>query len=218
MAHIIVEGPDGSGKTTLVKALAEHNKAICAHHPGASVLGQRLRKLIKDPDEGLLIDPRTEQILMLADYSQFIAETLDVARDLEDVYSDRCNAISAYVYGIPNGASVKFLDSLWASLEFPKAEALFVLTCPFEVCLERRQNKGREKCKIEDRGLEFLRKVNRGYWEIANEPNSILRKVAERHAQVIFVLDASLSAKELFELALDRLGSLPCFSGGSSRS
>lgn len=38
------------------------------------------------------------------------------------------------------------------------------------------------------------------------------------HRKWSIVLDASLSAKELFELALDRLGSLPCFSEGSSRS
>ena len=45
---ITVEGPDGSGKSTQARLLAEHLGAIYTREPGGTKLGEKLRNMVLD--------------------------------------------------------------------------------------------------------------------------------------------------------------------------
>jgi dTMP kinase len=77
---ISVEGIDGAGKTTLVKALAQELDASVLREPGGVELSERIRSLVQDPS--LDIDPRAEALLFAAARAQLVAEKL---RDTDEL-------------------------------------------------------------------------------------------------------------------------------------
>lgn len=81
---ITVEGPDGSGKTTLVRELgqrlAEHLKVplTVTREPGGSDIAEKIREVIIDPVNKEM-DDRTEALLFAASRRQHIIETINPA-------------------------------------------------------------------------------------------------------------------------------------------
>lgn len=77
---VAVEGPDGSGKSTQARALAEALRAagrdaVLTREPGGSDLGETLRRLLLDPAHAP-VDPRTEALLFAAARSAHAVRTL----------------------------------------------------------------------------------------------------------------------------------------------
>ena len=78
------EGPDGSGKTTQIRLLAEWLRSqgrepVQLRQPGGTALGERIRSILLDSraEEGLgEIAPLTELALMFADRAQSIREII----------------------------------------------------------------------------------------------------------------------------------------------
>lgn len=69
---ITVEGLDGSGKTTLVRGLADHLGATALREPGGEPLAERIRELVKD---GAAV-PRAEALLFAAARAQLVEREL----------------------------------------------------------------------------------------------------------------------------------------------
>jgi len=79
---IAIEGIDGSGKTTLCRALADWlptsglmppgAELITTREPGGTPLGQEIRRLLLDPLDGAAPCPRAEVMLFLADRAQHV--------------------------------------------------------------------------------------------------------------------------------------------------
>lgn len=66
---VVIEGPEGAGKSTLVRSLFDrltrHGKRVDAQHePGGTRLGYALRQIVLDPAESP--NPETELFLILA--------------------------------------------------------------------------------------------------------------------------------------------------------
>lgn len=64
---ITIEGPDGSGKTTILQMLAENlvnegYEVVATREPGGIEIAEQIRKVILDP-ENTAMDPRTEALL-----------------------------------------------------------------------------------------------------------------------------------------------------------
>lgn len=73
---ITIEGPEGSGKTTVIKAIADHLIArfdvVCTREPGGIKISEDIRKILLD--EANVMDYRTEALLFAASRRQHLIE------------------------------------------------------------------------------------------------------------------------------------------------
>jgi len=184
---ITFEGPDGAGKTTVMKAIAEkmriQNKdVITTREPGGIEIAEKIREIILNPAYTAM-DDRTEALLFAAARSQHFFEK--VAPALENNMTVLCDRFidSSLVYqGIARGLGVQ---KVWEINKFaigerlPDATILFDL--PSEVGLARiAATRADEINRLDVESLEFHRQVREGYLQIA-----------ERFPERIFVVNAN---------------------------
>jgi dTMP kinase len=79
VTFIVLEGGEGSGKTTQSRRLAQWlrdrgREVVLTFEPGDTKLGAQLRGVLLHDDEP--VDPRTELLLMLADRAQHVADVI----------------------------------------------------------------------------------------------------------------------------------------------
>jgi dTMP kinase len=77
---ITLEGPEGSGKTTQMKTLAEVLRArgrtvFTTREPGGTAIGDQIRRVLLDLGNGEMV-PRTEILLFLASRAQHTDEII----------------------------------------------------------------------------------------------------------------------------------------------
>ncbi len=139
---IVLDGPDGSGKTTQIARLARHLEALggavqCDRDPGGTAVGERVRQILLDRDNGL-ISPMCETLLFMASRAQLVAERIRPALDAgKIVLCDRfISATMAYqgASGVLAKAIVELgelaVGGLWPDLTI-------VLDVPVEVGMHR---------------------------------------------------------------------------------
>lgn len=78
---IAIEGLEGAGKSTAVAlvldVLKQHNKEVIAtREPGGTLLGEELRKILKNKDYQEVMDARTELLLMYASRVQLVEQVI----------------------------------------------------------------------------------------------------------------------------------------------
>ena len=97
---IVIEGIDGSGKTTQINQLSkwlngtdlihENNQLVITREPGGTQLGKSLRSLLLDTSREKSPDPITELLLYAADRAQHVNEIIRPSLNRGDwVISDR---------------------------------------------------------------------------------------------------------------------------------
>jgi dTMP kinase len=164
---ITLEGPEGGGKSTLAPRLVEHlrgmgHEVVACAEPGGGPLGQGIRGLLLDPAH-THIAPRTELLLFLAARAQLIQDTIAPALAagkvvVSDRYADSTIAYQAYAGGLP-------VEEVEAAIEFATGglwpDLTLLLDVAPEVGLARQANRNR----MEDRGLEYHRRVREGFLE-----------------------------------------------------
>jgi len=185
---IVFEGIDGSGKTTMSLKLKDHygDKAIHTRHPGATVLGQKIRHLVKHDPE-IIIDRLTEQILMLADLTCFTNQIHKPA--LEEgkiVICDRSNLIGGLAYGYAAGElDSKFL-ALQEMIEVPQIDLIIIYLCKWEIAKKRLQTRSTLD-KIESRGDTYFEAVSKAYFEMSHPFTNLWNKALKRTKQLKFI-------------------------------
>ena len=86
---ITFEGPDGCGKTTQVKLLAEHLKAqgldfVLTREPGGTDIGEQIRDVVHDP-ANTAMHPRTEVLLYMASRAQHVEQLILRLADVSEI-------------------------------------------------------------------------------------------------------------------------------------
>lgn len=160
--YIVLEGPDGVGKTTQLKLLdqrlfKEGVLTILLNEPGHP----RIRELLLDPS----FDRPPKVDAFLHNASRMITMQLVVGAISGGVWSlvDR-SYLSTLVYqGHGHGVPLKELEIInqVALKGFPKPDLILVLTAPQEVSAERLA--GKKKDYYESQGPDFNRRVREGY-------------------------------------------------------
>ncbi|RSD24522.1 dTMP kinase [Mesobacillus subterraneus] len=172
---ITIEGPDGSGKTTIIQMLAanlvnEGFEVVATREPGGIEIAEQIRKVILDP-ENTAMDPRTEALLYAAARRQHLAEKVKPALEKgKIILCDRFVDSSLAYQGFARGLGI---DEVYSINQFAIEDMMPKLTLYFDVApevgLERiNKNKGREVNRLDLEKLEFHQKVREGYLILSN--------------------------------------------------
>ena len=170
---IVVEGAEGTGKTTQVERLcaflrATGLKVLATREPGGTGVGERIRKLVLHGGD-LDVPPETELLLILAARSAFVRRV--VAPALADgrwVVSDRFD-LSTFAYqGYGREIGAERIAPLNAYATAGVAPDLYlVLDLPDGEGAARQRRQGKGGDRFESAGADFHRRVRRGYVELA---------------------------------------------------
>ena len=192
---IVIEGPDGTGKSTQVRLLAEKLAAsgvsvITPREPGATAAGEAIRDVLLNR-KNFALTPVTEALLFQAARSQLVSEIIAPALAKGSwVLCDRF-ALSTLIYqGYVGGVKPeKILQLTDLATDGVKPDLQIILDAPYELCRQRRsgrvnvaisKKKGGQD-RMEAKGDAFLKKVFDAYRKLARHPR---REVARRTRRV----------------------------------
>lgn len=201
---ITIEGPDGSGKTTILQMLAQNLEnegyaVVATREPGGIDIAEQIRKVILDP-ENTAMDPRTEALLYAAARRQHLAEKVKPALEKgKIVLCDRFVDSSLAYQGHARGLGI---DEVYSINEFAIENMMPAMTLYFDVApeigLERiNKNKGREVNRLDMEKLEFHQKVREGYMILAERfSNRIVKVDASKDLETVYA-QAEAQIKQL---------------------
>jgi len=197
---VSIEGGEGVGKSTVLRALREALEAdgfevVSTREPGGTPLAERIRGLLLDPSHEPAA-PETELLLMFAARAQHVREVvLPALQRGAWVISDRFTDSSYAYQGAARGLDGAFIAEL--ERRVVGIEPGLTLLLDLGVAHGRERTRGRDLLggtgpdRIERERDEFFERVRAGF----------LRRAAE-HPQRIRVLDASPSAEQVASAAL----------------
>jgi len=174
---ITFEGPDGSGKSTQARMLAEHLRGDGRHvletvEPGGTPIGQQIRRILLDPANQDLT-PVSELLLMFAARAQNVEQWILPALDQgKIVISDRFTDSSIAYQGAGRGLGreiVLELDRIACHGLVP--DLTICIDIDIETGLARARARGGSDTRLEEQALEFHHKVREAYHQLArSEP------------------------------------------------
>lgn len=193
---ITLEGPDGSGKSTILNLISDYLESkgidfIISREPGGTQIGEEIRDIILD-NKNTNMGPETEALLYAAARGQHVHEKIIPALDSgKIVVCDRFILSSLAYQGVGRGLGiekVKMINDFGLRGIYPDL-VLFFHIDP-ELTLERKTIKeGGDR--LEQEGVGFHRKVYDGYMEL-------LKKYPEN----IKIIDATKSIDEVFKQSI----------------
>ena len=175
---ITIEGPDGAGKTTVIKELnkqlakTSQIEIILTREPGGIPISEKIRQIILDP-ENTEMDERTEALLYAAARRQHLVEkVLPALEEGKLVLCDRFIDSSVAYQGAARGIGEEEVYQLnQFAIEGHLPDLTLYLDVPSEVGLER-INKGRkaeELDRLDKEALPFHQKVRASYITLLEE-------------------------------------------------
>ena len=170
---ITLEGPDGSGKTTQLRLLADWLRArdyslLVTREPGGTHIGEDIRELLHDCAH-VEMSPHAEILLYSASRAQLVAEVIRPALQagkvvLCDRYFDSTYAYQGYGRGLS-------LDALRSITDFAvqglKPDLTLYLDVPAAVGLRRREQSGEALNRLDRETVAFHERVRQGYLALA---------------------------------------------------
>ncbi|MBU8871182.1 MAG: dTMP kinase [Gemmatimonadales bacterium] len=195
---ITFEGPEGSGKTTLIRSLAQKLDGIGAtpvlvREPGGTAIGEQIRNILLDlASEGMCAE--TELLLMVASRAQLIRETIRPAL-AEDkiVLCDRFADASVAYQGFGRGLGTGTVHALNA-IALGGLQPDLTLLCLLPPHLGRMRLKTRITDRLDRETVEFHERVFSGYLAMSESDDSRFR-----------TLDASAAPEVVMEQAVQEL-------------
>lgn len=196
---ITFEGPDGSGKTSVIARLIELLTAqgvtqiLSTREPGGSVIAERIRDVILDVNHTEM-DPRTEALLYAAARRQHLVERiLPSLKEGKLVLCDRFVDSSLAYQGVARGIDV---EKIWQinqfAIEGHMPELTILLDVPAEVGLERiyTARGQRQYDRLDQESLAFHQKTRQAFLDFAKENERMV------------IVDATQSIDEVAQVCL----------------
>lgn len=170
------EGPDGSGKTTIIKLLNEYLQdngydVVLTREPGGSAIAESIRDVILDP-ENTNLSYQTEALLYAASRAQHFHEVIKPAlAENKIVLCDRFLDSSLVYQGIARKLGVKnVLEINKFAIDDTMPDYTFFLDVDPLIGLERiRQNDTREINRLDLEDDDFHQRVYEGYQQIVSD-------------------------------------------------
>lgn len=197
---IVVEGIDGSGKSTVATRIAEDltrrgRKVLRTREPGGTPLSEKIRALLLDAKNSEMV-PFTELFLYMASRAQLVDEVIRPSlKNGVDVVCDRYYYSTAAYQGAAGRVGIPVVLEVAEKIaRFEKPDLVALLDVDPAVA---RAREGIRNDRVESKGLEYQRRVRAGFL-----------KLARRDKRRVRVIDASRPSDEVFEdvkKAVDRV-------------
>lgn len=179
---LVVEGPDGGGKSTQIQRLAAFLTAegvppVVTLEPGGTAVGARIRQILLDPSLAEM-SPKAEALLYAADRAQHVEQVIRPALAAgRVVVSDRYLDSSLAYQGLARGLGV---DRIWEINSWATGGLLPDLVLLLDIAPElgRSRTDRTDRIEIQDEG--FHAEVVQAY-----------RSLAAAHPGRFAVIDAS---------------------------
>lgn len=186
---ISFEGPDGAGKTSVMRQITADLKeqlgsdgVVYTREPGGNHIAEQIRDVLFDADNTDM-DPRTEALLFAAARRQhLVADILPALQNGKVILCDRYVDSSIAYQGAGRGLGE---ENIWQINQFAidglMPELTIYLDIDSELGLQRiAQNRADEVNRLDEEKLSFHRKVRSAY-----------QKLAQENPQRIVTIDAS---------------------------
>jgi len=202
---ITFEGPEGSGKTTLIRGVTERLAAcgeepLVLREPGGTALGERIRNILLDPaSEGMCAE--TELLLMVASRAQLVREKIAPAIEAGMiVLCDRFADASVAYQGFGREMGEKTVTPL-NNLALGGVEPDLTLLCLLSPEEGHKRLQNRETDRLDRESLEFHRRVYEGYQTMARS-GDLRFKVIDAAADPDTMLDETVAQLRRLEHGL----------------
>jgi dTMP kinase len=189
-----LDGPDGAGKSTQCRLLAEwlrsagHDVVTCAE-PGGTGLGKVLRELLLERRHTL--SAWSEALLFMASRAQLVAEVIEPALGASQlVVCDRFLLSTVVYQGHAGGLDPRDLWDVGRRTARIEPDLTLVLDLPVETSLQRRNLRADPVAdRFESRPLEYQSRVRAGFLAEAAAARDRI-KVIDATADVTTVQEA----------------------------
>lgn len=207
MSYLInLEGGEGSGKSTVLKMLAEALtekgfSVVCTREPGGIDIAEQIREVILNR-ENTAMDARTEALLYAAARRQHLVEKIVPALEagsivLCDRYIDSSLAYQGYARGL--GMEEIFSINKFAIDEYMPDLTLYFDVNPKVGLARIEKDAEREVNRLDVESMKFHYKVREGYLLLLSQNPERIRLVnAENELPVVFA-DALETAVRFIE-------------------
>ena len=177
---IVMEGPDGSGKTTQINLLKEYleeagYECLITREPGGTVIGEEIRQLILNPEHKEM-SPVTEMLLYAASRAQLVHEVIGPA--LEEgkiVISDRFVDSSIVYQGIARKLGISTVSAVNApGIGIYRPDGIFFIDLSEAEGL-RRKKEPKNLDRMEQEGIDFHHMVSEGYRKVLSGRPEVMK-------------------------------------------
>ena len=195
---ITLEGGEGSGKTSILKLMADilaqqGHQIVCTREPGGIEIAEQIRRVILDRNNSSM-DPRTEALLYAAARRQHLVEKVIPALEAgKIVLCDRYIDSSLAYQGFARGLGI---EEIYTVNKFAIDDYMPDLTLYFDVepqvgLARIGKDAGREVNRLDVESMKFHETVREGYQILVSQ-----------YPERIQVIDAGNSIGKVLEDAL----------------
>jgi dTMP kinase len=194
---IVLDGPDGCGKTTqtklLVQWLKEQGVAVeTFREPGGTAIGEKVRQILLNP-EHIAMGTETEVMLYMAARVQLWREKLAPAlKQNKCVILDRWLSSTCAYQGFAGGLTMEMVAKMAEDcLERPWPDLTIILDVDLETAAKRLK---KDLDRMEQKGDSYHKKVREGFLNLAKgHKNFVVIDAADDietvHKQVINIVE-----------------------------
>ena len=177
---IVMEGPDGSGKTTQINLLEQYLKeagyeCLITREPGGTVIGEEVRELILNP-EYKEMSPVTEMLLYAASRAQLVHEVIGPALEAgRIVISDRFVDSSIVYQGIARNLGISTVAAVNApGIGIYRPDGIFFIDLSEAEGIRRKKNQ-KKLDRMEQESIDFHHRVSEGYRKVLAERPEVIK-------------------------------------------
>jgi dTMP kinase len=185
---IVLDGPDGCGKSTHTAQLAEHIKKAGVdvsvfRDPGSTTIGEQIRAVLLDTENCKMGD-RTELLLYMASRAQLWQEKIAPALTAGNcVLLDRWLSSTCAYQGFAGGLGIaKVIDIAEHSLEKVWPDLTIILDVDLATAKARMN---RDFDRMEQKAGEYHKNVRAGFLELAELRDDIIILEAQDDIEVV---------------------------------